>query len=54
MSGAERVSRVLGIVVVAPAAEEPIFRGVLFTQLERARLRTGSAVAVTAWEGLRV
>jgi membrane protease YdiL (CAAX protease family) len=46
--GAERLLRVLGIVVVAPVAEELIFRGALFTRLERTRLGVGGAVAVTA------
>jgi membrane protease YdiL (CAAX protease family) len=55
--GPERLLRVLGIVLVAPVAEELIFRGALFTQLERTRLRAGGAVAVTAialaaWERL--
>jgi membrane protease YdiL (CAAX protease family) len=41
----------------APVAEELIFRGALFTQLERTRLRAGGAVAGTAialaaWERL--
>jgi membrane protease YdiL (CAAX protease family) len=54
--GAERLLRVLGIVVVAPVAEELIFRGALFTRLERTRLRAGGAVAVTAiaFAGLHV
>jgi membrane protease YdiL (CAAX protease family) len=43
--------------LVAPVAEELIFRGALFTQLERTRLRAGGAVAGTAialaaWERL--
>jgi membrane protease YdiL (CAAX protease family) len=45
---AERALRVLGIVLVAPVAEELIFRGALFTQLARTRLGPLGAVVVTA------
>jgi hypothetical protein len=51
--GAERLLRVLGIVLVAAVAEELIFRGALFTRLERTRLRAGGAAAVTAASSLR-
>jgi hypothetical protein len=44
----ERLLRALGIVLVAALAEELMFRGALFTQLERTRLRAVGAVAVTA------
>jgi membrane protease YdiL (CAAX protease family) len=44
----ERALRVLGIVLVAPVAEELIFRGALFTQIAGTRLRAPGAVVVTA------
>jgi uncharacterized protein len=44
----ERLLRVVGIVVVAPVAEELIFRGALFTRLARTQLDAPGAIAVTA------
>jgi membrane protease YdiL (CAAX protease family) len=52
----ERALRVLGIVLVAPVAEELIFRGALFTRLARTRLGAAGAVVTTAvaFAGLHV
>ncbi|HKU61977.1 MAG TPA: CPBP family intramembrane glutamic endopeptidase [Gemmatimonadales bacterium] len=44
----ELVVRVLGIVLLAPLAEELIFRGALFTRLARTGLEASGAIAVTA------
>jgi membrane protease YdiL (CAAX protease family) len=46
--GAERALRVLGIVLVAPTAEELIFRGAVFTQLARSPLRSAGAAVLAA------
>ena len=45
---AERLVRLGGIILVAPAAEELIFRGVLFTRLDETRLGIWGTVGVTA------
>nr|WP_228530617.1 MULTISPECIES: CPBP family intramembrane glutamic endopeptidase [Myxococcaceae] len=40
--------RAVGILLFAPAAEELLFRGLLFGQLERTRLGTAGALVVSA------
>lgn len=47
-TGVERALRALGIVLVAPAAEELVFRGVFFTRLARTRLGDAGAAVVAA------
>lgn len=44
----ELLIRLAGIVLVAPIAEELIFRGVAFTRLARTGLEASGAIAVTA------
>jgi membrane protease YdiL (CAAX protease family) len=44
----ERLLRVVAMVLIAPAAEELILRGALFTRLARTRLEVPGAIAVTA------
>src|SRR5262249_27594114 len=45
---AEVLLRLAGVVVVAPVAEELIFRGAAFTGLARTSLGASGAIAVTA------
>lgn len=45
---AELAVRLMGIVLVAPVAEELIFRGAIFTRLARTGLGPSGAIAVTA------
>jgi membrane protease YdiL (CAAX protease family) len=45
---AELLVRLAGIVLVAPIAEELIFRGAVFSRLARAELGASGAIAVTA------
>jgi len=44
----DRVLRTVGIIAIAPVAEELVFRGLIFTRLSRTRLRTWGAIVATA------
>jgi membrane protease YdiL (CAAX protease family) len=46
----------VGLIIAAPVVEELFFRGFLFSGLQRSRLRTGGAIAITAaiWASIHV